>query len=470
MSENKNLKEEYVPLKSRISVSGADGIVAFAQTIIGGGTLTYYFTTTRGLDPIYSVIVLSLFGFWNIINDPIFGSISDRTRHKLGRRIPYIRYGGPILGLSYILCWLPIPGTESNQLIMFFQFLITLFLYDTLYTAVATSLYVMPYEMAVSNKARGTIFIWKVIFSVFAMATPLFILPALKPSSSGDLTFYILFHIILGIAVGAIVFLSTFFYEEKVHQRQEEPVPFIDSLKKTLTNKSFLIFEIISFTIIYVQSGLMFGLFYYTDELETNFLALILMLIVGVFVGVYLFIIKGHEFGVKKSMQIMLASFSAGCFLILILGRFLIPTMIGFIGIGMGLCGGLYLIPMMNGDVIDYDESVSGERREGMYAGVNSFVTKYAINLAQSAFLLIIGAFGYISTESMVGNQDSLAETGIIIGWMLIPALLLFVCFIAMYWYPLDGPEWQGTKQKLAQIHEAKEKARLEELGIKYEE
>jgi hypothetical protein len=47
MSEKKNLKEEYVPLKSRISVSGADGIVAFAQTIIGGGTLTYYFTTTR---------------------------------------------------------------------------------------------------------------------------------------------------------------------------------------------------------------------------------------------------------------------------------------------------------------------------------------------------------------------------------------------------------------------------------------
>ncbi|TXT61945.1 MAG: conserved membrane protein of unknown function [Promethearchaeota archaeon] len=466
--EKEILQEETVPLRSRISVTAADAFIAFCQTIIGGGTLTYYFQISRGLDDVFVIIVLSLFGIWNMINDPLFGSISDQTTHKLGRRIPYIRYGGPLFGLFYILCWIPLaPG---NQLVMFFQFLITLFFYDTLYTAVATSLYVMPYEMAVSNKARGSIFLWKVIFSVIAMSTPLFILPLLKPTPGANLWGYVLFHMILGITVAVAVFISTFFYEEKTYSKYQEEVPLLESLKKTLKNRSFIVFEVISFTIIYVQSGLMFGLFYYTDEFEVNFALLMIMLIVGVLVGAYLFIVRGQKYGVKKSMQIMLAIFSCCCFLILFLGRFLIATMIGFIGIGVGLTGGLYLIPMMNGDVIDYDESITGERREGMYAGVNSFVTKYAINLAQTVFLIIIGVFGYISEETLVGQQSYMAEWGILIGWMLLPALLLALCFITMHWYPLEGEGWQNTKRELEKIHKEKEKAQLERLGYKYEE
>ena len=175
-----DLEEEQVPLKSRLSVTSADAIVAFVQTFVGGGLLNYWYTTSMGLNPIWAIVVWGIFGAWNMINDPLFGSLSDNTTHNLGRRIPYIRYGGPILGLFYILAWLPMdPG---NQMVLFFQFLTTLFLYDTLWTAVATSLYVMPYEMAISNKARGSIFIWKVFFTVIATLIPLVLLDFLKPA------------------------------------------------------------------------------------------------------------------------------------------------------------------------------------------------------------------------------------------------------------------------------------------------
>ncbi len=58
-----------------------------------------------------------------------------------------------------------------------------------------------------------------------------------------------------------------------------------------------------------------------------------------------------------------------------------------FFLVGIGFAGGMYLIPLMNGDVIDKDEHHTGLRREGMYAGVNSFITKPAISLAQAVFL-----------------------------------------------------------------------------------
>ncbi|MFW9899375.1 MAG: MFS transporter [Candidatus Thorarchaeota archaeon] len=464
MENEEGLKEEIVPLKSRIWVSGADAAVAFIQIILVMG-LTYYFVNARGLNPVLAGIVWLIFGVWNAVNDPIFGHISDKTKSKLGRRIPYIRYGAPIIATAYILCWIDYPN--SDQLAMFLQLLIFLFFYDILYTAVASALYVMPYEMAVSNKARGSIFVWRLFFSVFATIVPLILIPLIQPGTGEDTTFYQVIHIMIGIIVGLIVFVSTFFYEEKHYLQEEEKVPFFESIKNTFKNKSFIIFEVISFTVIYVQAGLMLGLAFYLDELETSMLLLFIAMFIGIFIGLFLFIGKQGKLGVKKSMQIMIGIFSLSCFIILIFGRNLILTSIGFVGIGMAIVGGFFLIPLMNGDVIDKDEDMTGQRREGMYAGVNSFVTKYAISLAEAVFLFIIAIFGY--DESLAkGQQSTLAETGIIIGWMLVPALLLLICFIVMHWYPLAGPEWNKTKTKLEKIHKDKEKAYLEKLGFKY--
>lgn len=460
-----SLEEEHVPLSSRIWLSGADASVAFIQAIISGGALTYYFTRVRGLDPSLAAIVWLIFGIWNMINDPLFGFISDSTKSELGRRIPYIRFGAPLIATFYILCWIDYPN--STQILMFLQLLIFLFFYDILYTAVATSLYIMPYEMAVSNKARGSIFIWKIFFSVFAIALPLMIIPIIQPGPGDDPTFYQFFHIIIGIIVGVVVFFSTFFYKEKHYHQAEERVPFIDSLKNTFRNREFIIFEVISFTIIYVQSGLMFGLFYYLDEFPIPAAPLFISLFGGVFIGIYLFIVKGTDFGVKKSMQIMTAIFSAGCFIILVFGRLLVFSAIGFVCVGMGIVGGFYLIPMMNGDVIDKDEDLTGQRREGMYAGVNSFVTKYAISIAQAAFIWVILSFGYNNALPQ-GEQSASAEAGILLGWMLIPGILLFICFVTLHWYQLEGDEWAETKEKLEKIHKEKEKEYLEKLGYKY--
>jgi GPH family glycoside/pentoside/hexuronide:cation symporter len=164
MTTTTPLQTEYIPIKSRVWVSLADASTATLQSVIGGGALTYFFTRWRGLDAQYAAIVWLLFGLWNAANDPLFGYISDRTHSKLGRRLPYIRYGAPIYAIAFIFCWLPLPGTQNNQLLLFLQLLIGLFVFDTLYTAIASAVYVMHYEMALSNKARGSILVWKVIF------------------------------------------------------------------------------------------------------------------------------------------------------------------------------------------------------------------------------------------------------------------------------------------------------------------
>jgi GPH family glycoside/pentoside/hexuronide:cation symporter len=469
MEANEILVEERVPVKSRIWVSVADASCAMLNTFVVSVGLTYYFTSFRGMNAELAATVWLLFGIWNAINDPLFGYISDRTKSKLGRRIPYIRYGAPMIGLAFILSWLIIGGQDASQTVMFIQMTLLLFIFDALYTAIATSIYVMPFEMAVSNKARSSIFIWKIVFSVFPLAVPLILWGFIKPEPGSDPQTFIFIMTGFGIIMAALIFFSTFFYWEKHFQQEEKQLPFLKSIKECFTNRSFIVFEVISFTIIYVQTSLMLGLNYYLSEFSISPIAVYASLGVGIVCGIFLFVNVREKWGVKKSTIFMSAVFSIGCFLILGLGRELVPTMIGSFCFGIGFAGGMYLIPMMNGDVVDMDEHRTGLRREGMYAGVNSLITKPAISLANSAFLWFLSAYGYNFAASS-GSQSARAETGILMGWVLIPGILLAVSFASLFLYPLAGKKWDEIKEKLSQIHIEKEKNLMIAKGIRYEE
>ncbi len=465
------LKEEFVPLKSRIWISVADASCGILQSLVAAGALTYYFTRLRGLSGELAGIVWLLFGIWNAVNDPLFGYISDRTKSSLGRRIPYIRYGAPIFVLGFILFWVNIPGSDNNQTILFIQMLLSLFIFDTLYTAIATSIYIMPYEVAVSNKARSSIYIWKIIFMVFTIVVPLGIERTIKPDV-GDLPGIANFRLVMilfGIGMGVLIFLSTLFYREKHFAQAEQQFGFVKSFKECFSNRSFVIFETISFTIMFAQTALMQGIWLYFDEINISALPLYIALAVGIVGGVVLWIKQRDAWGVKNCVRILCLLFAIGCMSILLGGRYVIPATIGFLLFGIGFAGGMYLIPLMNGDVVDKDEHRTGLRREGMYAGINSFITKPAISIAQWALLTITGAFGYDQALAK-GMQSSTAQTGILVGWVAPTGVLLFLCFIALNWYPLAGAAWNNIKKELAEIHRQKEKQYLEAQGYKFVE
>lgn len=164
--------------------------------------------------------------------------------------------------------------------------------------------------------------------------------------------------------------------------------------------------------------------------------------------------------GVKRSMRLLCLLFGTGCLVLLLFGRDVAPAAIGFLLVGVGFSGAMYLVPLMNGDVIDADEHRTGLRREGMYAGVNSFITKPAISIAQAVFLNVITWFGYDQSLAK-GAQSVSAQTGIMVGWLAVPVLLFFACLVLLHWYPLAGKAWEQIKRDLAAAHEQREQRYL---------
>jgi hypothetical protein len=49
-----------------------------------------------------------------------------------------------------------------------------------------------------------------------------------------------------------------------------------------------------------------------------------------------------------------------------------------------------------------------------------------------------------------------MAAKGILYAWMLIPGVLLLVCFGVLFLYRLDGAEWLAKKTALSADHAAK--------------
>ena len=43
-----------------------------------------------------------LYGIWNAINDPAFGWLIDHTANKANRRLPVIKYGGPLWCFTFM--------------------------------------------------------------------------------------------------------------------------------------------------------------------------------------------------------------------------------------------------------------------------------------------------------------------------------------------------------------------------------
>ncbi len=90
---------------SRIKIFGyalGDGAVSITMTGVSNFAMLYY-TQILGLGAVYAGIALSITMFWDAITDPAMGHITDNTRTRFGRRVPYMVLGGIAMALSFFL-------------------------------------------------------------------------------------------------------------------------------------------------------------------------------------------------------------------------------------------------------------------------------------------------------------------------------------------------------------------------------
>jgi len=462
--------DERLPIKSKLAFGLSQASINLLQIIALGSAITFYYNIKLGLSEEWISLAWLIFAFWNALNDPLFGILQERIDTDMGRRIPVLRFGALFYALTFIICWFPFTG--NTQIALFWNLLLVLFLFDSMFTMVGLVITALPAEMVITQEARSNLSLYNVILgsigALFAMILPLILLTD-ETSTELNPLFQPLMVLVAFIG-GTVLFFSSFALTENEYARTEEPFGFIESMVATLKNKEFLAFEGMNFfheMAFAIVTGCMIYFVQYVVRLQ-GVLASAPLIVVFVLMLVFSLLADRlvKRRGLKQVYIIGLMLSSIGLILLFLSGNWLIAVMLSLVVIGIGFAPVTLIWSPLLADVIDYDEILTGKRRETTYAGMNALITKPAISVANALFLLVISGFGFDNTQS---TQSESALFGIQIGFALIPAICFIISAITLWkWYKLDGEDWNAKKNELGRIHLQKEEeyiARLQREG-----
>ena len=147
----------------------------------------------------YSLIMVVFYNIYNALNDPIFGWISDRTRSRWGRRIPYIRFLTPVWFFSTVFLFYPF--LNLDQLTLGIWLLVFILIFDGCYTFVAGCYNAIMPELTTLTSERTKINLTAQLFAMMGMAVS-FIFPLLLED---DVMGFFLFVVIGGAIAMAVL-------------------------------------------------------------------------------------------------------------------------------------------------------------------------------------------------------------------------------------------------------------------------
>ena len=467
MNDSIELSKEHVPVKIKLNYSGG----RLASDLLNGlvfGNLTFFYQVKLGADPGLLAIGWLIFAIWNTVNDPIVSYFVDNTRTKIGRRIPYIRYGSIFYGLVFIFCWFPISPLD-NEIGLFINFLAALFLLDTMFTIVGVCFFSLPNEIAVTAKQRASLGVYSAVVGFINLVLGLLIPIILLTGQEGIHPLLAPAMIIIGLVCSLILFVTSFGIKENMFAQLQEHEGFIEGLRLTFKNKPFWLLMIPAFMLGIILPIFSTGILYYIEYniAGQNPIFVLLGIIIGIVLGMVLNLKKIAIWQPKKTMTINVLLTAAGFTILFFIGGNAILAAIVFLIIGIGYAGGMVANPVLMGDAIDNDELITGKRREAIYGGVNAIVTKPAISIANFIYLEVIVAFGFKAPEGVSQPQTDIALIGLLFAFCIIPALFLALTALGLRWYPLDGPEWLEKKRHIMELHKKKEEEFIQSLSEK---
>lgn len=405
--------------------------------------LLFFYTDIAHIDPAIAGTALMVGKLtWDAINDPFFGYLSDKTNTKWGRRRPWMLFGAIPLGLcAWLLFSLPegLMGAKA-----FLAVLITFLLLDTCHSAVSISYYALTPELTLDYSERTSLTTVREVFTVLG-----YIVGAGITKMLADI-FQNAFQITTSqswSAVGAtfgvvtVITVMTTALTVKERKRPEfkpNSMPPIKAFLMTFKNKPFMqlmsaqLLSSFSFTLLTTLLS-----YYVIYQIKMEDQLTLIMLILLVCIGIFLFPWRYVSDKINKGPSYALGLFIASLAVIATFFYPNHPTPLIYVTVavaGLGFSGQWVFPWSMLPDVVEYDQVMTGERHEGIYYGMWSFLGKFtnALGVAVSGWALKL--FGYVANQP---QQTERALLGIRLFFGPVAAGVLLISLPLLIWYPI---------------------------------
>ncbi len=382
---------------------------------------------------------------WDAVSDPIVGTLSDRTRTRLGRRRPWMLAAIPLLMASFVMIWSP-PDFESFG--MYVWTAVALFSFYTAFTMFAVPHSALGAELTTDYHERNRIFGANSAAFTFGMLLAFGAMQYVMNAADSRQTAS---RLAFGIAAALpfVLLVPPLRLRERVDYQGRGAMSSLSAMRDVLANPHARLLLTVQFCQLAGSGvvGLMAPyLMRYVVKRPDLVGAMPGLFVVFTIVAIPIWLWITRRVGKKKAWLAGLVGSGVSFGGILFVGEgdlVLLGILLSFAGFFAG-CG-MMVGNSILADVIDWDELQSGERKEGAYSAAWGFAIKSA-----TAILIVIVS-GALQLSDFEANREQTAGTL----WMLrglnggLPLVMYAIAALLFNRFGLNEVEHAEVRAKL---------------------
>jgi Na+/melibiose symporter-like transporter len=460
-----------LPVPTQLLYAAGD-VSNSVKTVLASLFGLYFYTTVMGLPASLFGLAAALGLAWDAVIDPYVGHLSDKARSRFGRRHAFLLVGALTMGIGFWASFSPPRGLSHAAL--FAWLLGTGFLVRT-----ATSIFRVPYLALGAELSRD----YDERTSITAVRGILAVMGAL---AAGGLSFVVFFpnthagvdpklnyagYPAMGLVFGAVMTgtaliatLGTWSSRGPIDGSGPGPAPirqpFLRTFAQCLGNRSFrLLFVSFSLFLLGVTTNAALSLHFLTYYAGVTASAALS----GFQAAFYVAGLVGLPFWLRVSrrvekhrlyvMGVLATAVMMFCALFLVgQGRLLgmgntRALMVGHALVGFFVSILWFVPPALIADVVDENELVTGQRREGAFFGLYSFGHQLAGGAALLITGMLVDRFARLIPGSAAQSPEAVWRIGLL--YSVLPAVLLLAAAAAALPYAIGRREVASIQREL---------------------
>lgn len=462
-------QKRYVGIKETILYGVANGGQCIGYNLVRG-QMSLYLVTIMGVPAQVVTAMMFFMGFWDAFNDPLMGSIVDKTRTRYGKLRPYLIFTPIPLGIITVLFFGGAAFLENVESTMarIVYMCITYFVWEFFYTIGDIPFWGLSAAISPNPEDRSRVIkSARFISGIIGGVPGIIVTVCIDLHDKGYLPFSLaqLFLVlgIIGGTIGMLLFsLSGICTKERVAPTNEEP-KLLDCFRYLFRNKPLFLLTLSSLISTVEGIGGMFSTYFYSFSLGIASLSLLAGL-PGTLAGFFTYAVMSKLEKRWSSKQIVtrvafINAAVAVCVFLIGARDYKNPSVIvpllALLGVSSSICGSIKaVIPTkMIGETVDYMEWKTGERNEGMGFSILTFIGKLTGSLSTTigtALMPVIGLTQINADEWTLPAEG--ADRTCFMMWALItcvPTVLGLLALIPYKFYDLEGEKLETIQRDI---------------------